>query len=47
MTFNSLGMDQLVPIVSIELEKVEKRLKERKVSLAVTDAAKQWLASVG
>jgi ATP-dependent Clp protease ATP-binding subunit ClpB len=47
VTFKSLGMDQLIPIVSLELEKVGDRLKERKISLSITDAAKEWLADVG
>jgi ATP-dependent Clp protease ATP-binding subunit ClpB len=47
VTFRSLGMEQLVPIVSLELNKVEKRLADRKLSLSVTDGAKQWLAEVG
>jgi len=47
VTFKSLGLQQLVPIVGLELEKVSKRLAERKVSLSVTDAAKEWLANIG
>ena len=47
VTFNSLGLEQLVPIVSLELDKVAARLTDRKLSLSVTDGAKQWLAEVG
>eukprot|EP00596_Hydrurales_sp_CCMP1899_P000317 CAMPEP_0119044926 /NCGR_PEP_ID=MMETSP1177-20130426/35757_1 /TAXON_ID=2985 /ORGANISM="Ochromonas sp, Strain CCMP1899" /LENGTH=930 /DNA_ID=CAMNT_0007015845 /DNA_START=219 /DNA_END=3011 /DNA_ORIENTATION=- len=47
VTFNSLGVDQLIPIVSLELEKVAMRLHDRKLSLAVTDSAKGWLANSG
>eukprot|EP00598_Pedospumella_elongata_P011640 CAMPEP_0185007566 /NCGR_PEP_ID=MMETSP1098-20130426/87435_1 /TAXON_ID=89044 /ORGANISM="Spumella elongata, Strain CCAP 955/1" /LENGTH=889 /DNA_ID=CAMNT_0027535913 /DNA_START=138 /DNA_END=2807 /DNA_ORIENTATION=- len=47
VTFNSLGMEQLVPIVSLELEKVNKRLADRKLALQATDGAKQWLAVTG
>jgi ATP-dependent Clp protease ATP-binding subunit ClpB len=47
VTFKSLGMEELLPIVSLELAKVEKRLADRKLSLSVTDGAKQWLAEVG
>jgi len=47
VTFNSLGLEQLVPIVAIELDKVSKRLSDRQLSLSVTDAAKQWLAEIG
>lgn len=47
VTFNSLGIEQLAPIVSLELEKVALRLEERKLSLAVTDSGKRWLAQAG
>jgi len=47
VTFNSLGMDQLVPIVGLELQKVGKRLSERGLTLSATDGAKEWLADRG
>ena len=47
VTFNSLGMEQLVPIVSLELDKVATRLTDRKLTLSVTDSAKQWLGELG
>lgn len=47
VTFNSLGMEQLVPIVSLEMEKVKQRLVEREVTLTATEGAMQWLAEVG
>lgn len=47
VTFNSLGLEQLVPIVTLELEKVSLRLADKKLSLAATDAAKMWLAQRG
>lgn len=47
VTFRSLGMEQLIPIVSLELEKVSQRLKDRELSLVATDAAKVWLADIG
>jgi len=47
VTFKSLGMEQLGPIVSLELLKVEKRLLDRKLSLSLTDGAKMWLAERG
>jgi ATP-dependent Clp protease ATP-binding subunit ClpB len=47
VTFNSLGIEQLAPIVSLELEKVAARLSDRKLSLAVTDSGKVWLANAG
>jgi ATP-dependent Clp protease ATP-binding subunit ClpB len=47
VTFSPLGMDQLTSIVELELQKVALRLKERKLSLSVTDGAKAWLAEAG
>ena len=47
VTFSSLGMDQLGPIVALELKKVEQRLADRKLSLSITDDAKMWLAERG
>jgi len=47
VNFRSLTMDQLIPIVDLELEKVSSRLGDRKITLKVSSAAKQHLASVG
>lgn len=47
VTFKPLGMEQLIPIVSLELQKVSKRLVDRKLTLQVTESAKQWLAQIG
>merc|ERR1711871_1223011 len=47
ITFKSLGLKELVPIVSLELVKVDARLREKKLSLQATDAAKEWLAQIG
>jgi ATP-dependent Clp protease ATP-binding subunit ClpB len=47
VTFNPLGMEQVVPIVGLEISKVEKRLKDRKLSLSLTEGAKTWLADRG
>lgn len=47
VTFKPLGMQQLIPIVSLELNKVAERLKDRKLTLEVTDTAKAWLAETG
>ena len=47
VTFKSLGMTQLGPIVGLELQKVEKRLADRKLTLSITDGAKLWLAERG
>ena len=45
--FNSLTRDDLVKIIDIQLERVRQRLAERKLSLALTDAAKERIAHEG
>ena len=35
------------PIVEIQIERVQKLLKDRKIVLELTDAAKRWLGRVG
>lgn len=47
VNFNSLGFEQLVPIVDIELKKVNKRLLDKDLKLSATEGGKEWLASVG
>lgn len=47
VTFKSLGLEQLSGIVSIELNRVSKRLFEKELTLAATDGAKAWLAERG
>jgi ATP-dependent Clp protease ATP-binding subunit ClpB len=47
VNFNSLEMEQLTPIVSLELEKVRARLKARELKLEATEGAKSWLAARG
>eukprot|EP01038_Epipyxis_sp_PR26KG_P012792 gene12792-17150_t len=47
VTFNSLSLEQLVPIVSLELQKVSSRLADKQLSLSTTDAAKMWLGERG
>jgi ATP-dependent Clp protease ATP-binding subunit ClpB len=47
VTFKSLGMEQIIPIVALELEKVDRRLQARKLSLKSTDGAKEWLGRKG
>lgn len=47
VTFRSLGMRELGPIVALELLKVEKRLLDKNLRLSLTDGAKQWLAERG
>ena len=45
--FRALTRDDLAQIVDIQLRSIEKRLSDRRISLEVTDAAKQWLGDHG
>ena len=45
--FNSLGMEQLVQIVDIQLQRLQALLEERKVELELTEKAKRLLAEEG
>jgi ATP-dependent Clp protease ATP-binding subunit ClpB len=45
--FTQLREDQLTQIVDIQLERVRKRLEERRVSLEVTDAARRAMGKRG
>ena len=45
--FQRLGVSAMAPIVDLQLLRVEALLKDRKVTLALTDAARRWLARVG
>jgi ATP-dependent Clp protease ATP-binding subunit ClpB len=45
--FNSLDLDGLKKIVDLQLEDLRRRLKERRVTLAVTDPVKELLAREG
>jgi ATP-dependent Clp protease ATP-binding subunit ClpB len=45
--FNSLGMEQLVQIVDIQLQHLQGLLEERKVELELTEKAKRLLAEEG
>lgn len=47
VNFRSLTMKQLIPIVDLELNKVSRRLEDRKIQLEVTQAAKEYLAHIG
>ena len=47
VTFESLGKGQLEGIVGIELQKVNKRLMDKELSLSVTEGGKRWLAEKG
>ncbi len=45
--FHRLGQDHMGPIVDIQVSRVQKLLKDRKVTLDLTDAARTWLGRVG
>jgi ATP-dependent Clp protease ATP-binding subunit ClpB len=45
--FRHLDRDDLRRIVDIQLDQLRRRLAERRLELAVTDAAKDWLARTG
>jgi ATP-dependent Clp protease ATP-binding subunit ClpB len=45
--FRSLGLEQIKAIVEIQVNKLEKRLLERRIQLKMTDRAKEWLAREG
>ena len=45
--FHRLGAEHMAPIVEIQVKRVQKLLKDRKIVLDLTDAAKRWLGRVG
>ncbi|WP_374414787.1 ATP-dependent chaperone ClpB [Novosphingobium colocasiae] len=45
--FHRLGHEHMGPIVDIQVNRVQKLLKDRKIVLDLTDAAKRWLGRVG
>jgi ATP-dependent Clp protease ATP-binding subunit ClpB len=45
--FHRLGQEHMAPIVDIQVGRVQKLLKDRKVTLDLTDAARRWLGRVG
>ena len=47
IVFHRLTQEHLRQIVDIQLEHVQSRLTARRISLTLTDAAKDWLASEG
>ena len=47
VVFDALTKEELTRIVDIQLGGLEKRLAARRISIAVTDAAKEWLADTG
>jgi len=47
VVFEALGKEQLADIAELQLERLRSRLAERKLSLELTDAAKEVLAEAG
>jgi ATP-dependent Clp protease ATP-binding subunit ClpB len=45
--FHRLGQEHMGPIVDIQVGRVQKLLKDRKVKLELTDGARGWLGRVG
>jgi ATP-dependent Clp protease ATP-binding subunit ClpB len=45
--FQRLGQEAMGPIVDIQVLRVQALLKDRKITLNLTDAARRWLARVG
>ncbi|MEO5598698.1 MAG: ATP-dependent chaperone ClpB [Novosphingobium sp.] len=45
--FHRLGVEHMAPIVDIQVGRVAALLKDRKIKLELTDAAKRWLGRVG
>jgi len=45
--FHRLAQEHMAPIVDIQVARVAKLLKDRKITLDLTDAARRWLGRVG
>ncbi|GAA4643163.1 ATP-dependent chaperone ClpB [Pontixanthobacter gangjinensis] len=45
--FHRLAMEHMAPIVEIQVGRVQKLLKDRKITLDLTEAALRWLGRVG
>mgnify|MGYP005835061347 CR=1 FL=1 len=45
--FRGLGIEEIKAIVEIQVQKLTKRLGERKIELKLTEKAKEWLAKEG
>jgi ATP-dependent Clp protease ATP-binding subunit ClpB len=47
IVFNKLSRESVMAIVGLRLNDVAERLKDRRITLEVSDSAKEWLASEG
>jgi ATP-dependent Clp protease ATP-binding subunit ClpB len=47
VVFDALGTDELTRIVDLQVAALAARLSERRLTLTVTDAAKEWLSLTG
>jgi len=45
--FHRLGVEHMSPIVDIQVERIQKLLADRKITLQLTDEARAWLGRVG
>ena len=45
--FHRLGQEHMAPIVDLQVARVQSLLKDRKIVLDLTDAARRWLGRVG
>ena len=45
--FDALGTEELASIVEINLQRLNQRLADRRITVEATDAAKEWLAVTG
>ncbi|UVI40421.1 ATP-dependent chaperone ClpB [Qipengyuania spongiae] len=45
--FHRLGQEHMAPIVDIQIARVQKLLRDRKITIDLTEAAKRWLGRVG
>jgi ATP-dependent Clp protease ATP-binding subunit ClpB len=47
VVFDALGTEELTQIVDLQVAALARRLQDRRLRLAVTDAAKEWLSLTG
>ena len=47
ITFSPLSLEDMVKIVDLQMAEVWERLNEHRISVEITDAAREWLANVG